>query len=154
MASLDHSEDALTAPLCRIVTPVGMLGYGFDEGELNLGLELSVHTGAPTAIIMDSGSTDSGPEKLALGMMSQPRSNYYRDLRKLIQAIRKYRVPLLVGSAGGDGSDAHVKDFMNIITEILELPENEYDIYSVLLSHVISFTCTNNGIFHSQGQLN
>lgn len=112
-------------PLCRIVTPVGMLGYGFEEEELNNGLEISLSTGVPTAIILDSGSTDSGPAKLAFGSMTCPRESYERDLHKLVQAVQKYRVPLLIGSAGGDGSNAHVKEFMDIIGEILQSQDQE-----------------------------
>ena len=96
-----------------------MLGYGFDEAELELGLGLARRNGSPTAIILDSGSTDSGPAKLALGSMTTPRSSYERDLRKIIAAVKRHRVPLLIGSAGGDGSDAHVKVFLDIISELL-----------------------------------
>lgn len=53
-------------PLCQIITPVGMLGYGFNVADVELGLQLSLKMVAPTAIILDSGSTDSGPAKLAL----------------------------------------------------------------------------------------
>ena len=112
-------------PLCRIVTPIGMLGYGFEEAELNEGLDISLATGGPTAIILDSGSTDSGPAKLAFGSMTCPRESYERDLRKLIQAVHRYRVPLLISSAGGDGSNAHVKEFLTIIQEILEAQGSE-----------------------------
>ena len=112
------SELALDERLCSIVTPVGMLGYGFDEEELYRGLELSLQTAAPTAIILDSGSTDSGPAKLALGSMTCPRSAYARDLKVLIKAVRACGVPLMISSAGGDGSDSHVDEFLNIISEI------------------------------------
>lgn len=115
-----------SAPLCAIVTPVGMLSYGFDEDHVHRGLDLALQTGAPTAVILDSGSTDSGPEKLALGHMTKPRTSYKRDLRKLIRVMRKYRVPVLVSSAGGDGSDAHVREFSSIITEILSEDEFRY----------------------------
>lgn len=111
-------------PLCRIITPIGMLGYGFDEAEIKDALESSVQSGIPTAIILDSGSTDSGPAKLALGTMTCPRASYERDLRKLIAIIAKYRLPVLIGSGGGDGSDAHVKELVNIVEEILATPDN------------------------------
>ncbi|KAL7917676.1 hypothetical protein ACQKWADRAFT_306217 [Trichoderma austrokoningii] len=111
-------------PLCRIITPIGMLGYGFDETEIKDALESSVQGGIPTAIILDSGSTDSGPAKLALGTMTCPRASYERDLRKLVATITKYRVPVLIGSGGGDGSNAHVKELVNIVEEILALPDN------------------------------
>ncbi|KAL7899960.1 hypothetical protein HDV64DRAFT_268360 [Trichoderma sp. TUCIM 5745] len=111
-------------PLCRIITPIGMLGYGFDEAEIKDALESSVQSGIPTAIILDSGSTDSGPAKLALGTMTCPRASYERDLRKLIAIITKYRFPVLIGSAGGDGSDAHVKELLNIVEEVLASSDN------------------------------
>lgn len=112
-------------PLCRIITPIGMLGYGFDEAEIKDALESSVQSGIPTAIILDSGSTDSGPAKLALGTMTCPRASYERDLRKLIAIITKYRFPVLIGSAGGDGSDAHVKELLNIVEEVLASSDNK-----------------------------
>jgi hypothetical protein len=112
-------------PLCRIITPIGMLGYGFDEAEIKDALESSAQSGIPTAIILDSGSTDSGPAKLALGAMTCPRASYERDLRKLIAIIKKYRFPVLIGSGGGDGSDAHVKELVNIVEEILASPDNK-----------------------------
>lgn len=117
-----QDDNLASSPLCRIVTPVGMLGYGFEDEELNLGLELALHSGdnAPVAVILDSGSTDSGPAKLALGSMTCPRSSYARDLTKLLEAVLKYRIPLLISSAGGDGTDAHVKEFLDIIGEIAE----------------------------------
>ncbi|EHK44577.1 hypothetical protein TRIATDRAFT_293742 [Trichoderma atroviride IMI 206040] len=111
-------------PLCRIITPIGMLGYGFNEAEIKDALESSVQSGIPTAIILDSGSTDSGPAKLALGTMTCPRASYERDLRKLIAIITKYRFPVLIGSGGGDGSDAHVKELVNIVEEILASSDN------------------------------
>lgn len=118
--SLNLDQMTIREPLCHIVTPIGMLGYGFCCPDLEKGLEIALQSGSPTAIILDSGSTDSGPAKLALGSMTCPRSAYERDLRQLIRAVKKYCVPLLISSAGGDGSDAHVKEFLDIIREILE----------------------------------
>ena len=122
-------------PLCHVVTPVGMLGYGLDEAVTSEELACLTSTGVPTAIILDSGSTDSGPSKLATGAMTVPRSSYKRDLRKLVGLVLKHRVPLLISSAGGDGSDAHVDEMLDIIEEILEeLQQNDtlkvIDIYS------------------------
>jgi hypothetical protein len=114
----NHPDTEKPGLLCQIVTPIGMLGYGFDVDDLEKGLGIALATNAPTAIIIDSGSTDGGPNKLALGEMTTPRSSYERDFRKLIRAVKTYRVPLLISSAGGDGSDAHVKEFLDIIDEI------------------------------------
>ena len=123
MGSLESGYEPTPKPLCQIVTPTGMLGYGFKASDLESGLELAATKNAPTAIILDSGSTDSGPSKLALGSMTCPRSAYKQDLRQLITAVTKYRVPLLISSAGGDGSDAHVQEFLDIIREILNAPD-------------------------------
>ena len=107
-----------TQPLCEILTPVGMLGYGLDADQMDEELSsLKLHE-TPTAIILDSGSTDSGPLKLATGSMTVPRSAYARDLEKLIALINAHNIPLVISSAGGDGSDAHVDEMTSIIEEI------------------------------------
>jgi hypothetical protein len=115
--------------LCRIITPVGMLGYGFEECQLIAALEDSKTLAVPIALILDSGSTDSGPSKLALGSMTCPRSSYERDLGKLIPLAIKYKVPILISSAGGDGSDEHVDTFLEIIRELADKPANKYEIH-------------------------
>lgn len=120
MDSIKRHLKAQREPLCQVITPVGMLGYGFNVADVEFGLQLSLETKSPTAIILDSGSTDSGPAKLALGTMTCPRSAYERDLRQLILLVQRYHVPLLISSAGGDGSDAHVNEFLEIVREILE----------------------------------
>jgi hypothetical protein len=97
-----------------------MLGYGFDEALTHNELVRLLSTGIPTAIILDSGSTDSGPQKLALGSMSCPRSAYHEDLTKLVRLVHNLRVPLIYSSAGGDGTDDHVRENAEIIEEIAE----------------------------------
>ena len=54
----------------RILTPSGMLGYGFPIEHVKMGLALKPH-----AITIDSGSTDSGPQKLGLGEMTCSRES-------------------------------------------------------------------------------
>jgi hypothetical protein len=107
-------------PACNIVTPVGMLGYGLHVDQTAAALTKKLRNGALTAIILDSGSTDSGPEKLALGCMSLPRESYFRDLEKLIRLAWQYRVPLIFSSAGGDGSDEHVREMTDVVREICD----------------------------------
>ncbi|KAK4961535.1 hypothetical protein LTR10_002025 [Elasticomyces elasticus] len=65
--------NARADPLCHIVTPVGMLGYGVNMAESEAAVAACSRSGVPTALILDSGSTDSGPSKLALGGMTMPR---------------------------------------------------------------------------------
>ncbi|KAG4269158.1 hypothetical protein FPRO04_12147 [Fusarium proliferatum] len=120
-----NSENPEPKPICQIITPVGMLGYGFDEALTHYELSRLVPTGIPTAIILDSGSTDSGPQKLALGSMSCPSSAYAKDLAKLLRLVHTFRLPLIFGSAGGDGTDEHVKAMGEIIEEIAAEEENK-----------------------------
>ncbi|KAK4506506.1 hypothetical protein PRZ48_000238 [Zasmidium cellare] len=113
------------APVCHIITPVGMLGYGFSETETDDALAEAVGAqNAPVALILDSGSTDSGPSKLALGTTTCPRSSYVRDFRRLLRLGVKYQVPVLTSSAGGDGSDEHVELLTDIIAELAKEPEH------------------------------
>ena len=125
---LSSNHTQLTCPelelLCHIITPVGMLGYGFDENLTRQVLESLKTNNVPTALILDSGSTDSGPAKLALGSMTAPRSSYERDLSKLLSLIHEYQTVLLVSSAGGDGADDHVDVFLDIIQEICDEEDN------------------------------
>ena len=111
--------------LCNIITPIGMLGYGLDQDLLEEALEDCAPTGVPTAIILDSGSTDGGPAPLALGVMTCPRLNYKRDLRKILEAGHRFGVPILISSAGGDGSDEHVEEILKICEEIADEPGKE-----------------------------
>ena len=113
--------------LCQVITPVGMLGYGFTDAHVIAGLEQTSTLSTPTAIILDSGSTDSGPGKLALGGMSCPRASYERDVGKLIKLGRRYDVPIIISSAGGDGADEHVDAILDIIRELAELPGNRFE---------------------------
>lgn len=98
----------------KIFTPIGMLGYGFNEGLLWKALEEGVD-----AIIVDSGSTDSGPQKLALGHTTVTREGYERDLDLLLAACHVHRVPILIGSAGGDGANNHVDLFIEIMKNLI-----------------------------------
>ncbi|KAH8743372.1 hypothetical protein F5883DRAFT_477159, partial [Diaporthe sp. PMI_573] len=113
-------------PVCHIVTPVGCMGYGFDEDIVAQELAQLTPSKIPTAIILDAGSTDSGPEKLALGTMTCPRSAYVRDLTKLLRLVHNFRVPLIFSSAGGDGADEHVRLMEEIIEEISAEETNQH----------------------------
>ena len=97
----------------RILTPSGMLGYGFPIDHFEMGLALKPH-----AITIDSGSTDSGPQKLGKGEMTCSREAYVKDIEVLLEAQHATRIPVLISSAGGDGTNLHVDVFRDIIAEI------------------------------------
>ncbi|CAH0046561.1 unnamed protein product [Clonostachys solani] len=113
--------------LCHIVKPVGCLGYGLDEDVCDAELaRLRQESDTPIAIILDAGSTDSGPARLALGQLAAPRSNYVRDLTKILRLCNKYHTPLLFSSAGGDGADDHVNEMTKVISEVIGQSKEKY----------------------------
>lgn len=97
----------------KVLTPTGMFGYGFPVEWFRKGLELK-----PDAIIADSGSTDSGPQKLGLGAMTCTRDAYMKDLSLVLEAGWELKVPVIISSAGGDGTNAHVDDFVEMARQI------------------------------------
>ncbi|GAB5593943.1 hypothetical protein Unana1_08843 [Umbelopsis nana] len=110
----------------KIVTPIGMLGYGYSKALLFKGLKMGAQ-----AIIVDSGSTDSGPQKLALGETTCPRESYVRDLIPILDACWHHRVKVLIGSAGGDGSNAHVDLFVDIINEYSTEKQYKFNVVKI-----------------------
>ena len=89
--------------LC-IFTPIGCVGYGYNT---KLFWE-TIEYHDVDAIICDSGSTDSGPQKLALGHTTVPRESYEADLEPMVAAAHAYHIPVIISSAGGDGASDHV----------------------------------------------
>ncbi|KAF4972201.1 hypothetical protein FSARC_1183 [Fusarium sarcochroum] len=98
----------------NILTPNAMLGYGYSSDHFWYG----VTRYRPTAIIVDSGSTDGGPYKLGMGKMTCGRGSYVRDLEPILAAAFRYKIKVLIGSVGGDGSNKHVAEMLEIVTEI------------------------------------
>lgn len=47
----------------KILSPCGILGYGYPESSFLAGMEHH-----PDAIVVDAGSTDAGPHKLGAGV--------------------------------------------------------------------------------------
>ncbi|KAK7701832.1 hypothetical protein SLS64_009965 [Diaporthe eres] len=97
-----------------ILTPVGMLGYDYTVEHFWYGIEEY----RPEAIIVDSGSTDGGPFKLGVGKMTCGRNSYIRDLEPILAACFHFKIKVLISSVGGDGSDKHLQEMFEIVTEI------------------------------------
>lgn len=113
-----QTTGASAQALCHIVTPIGMLGYGVDTKQVDVALGRFTATGEPTALILDSGSTDSGPQNWHSGAMAVLRIAYVRDLPKPVASARKYRVPLLLSSACGSGTNYNTREIVKIIEEL------------------------------------
>ena len=79
-----------------LISPCGILGYGFPAASLEKALEQS-----PDAIVVDAGSTDAGPHKLGAGTAIVSRMAAKKDLSLLMAGARRLHIPLVIGSAGG-----------------------------------------------------
>ena len=99
-----------------ILTPNDMLGYGYRLDHFWYGIEKY----KPSAIIVDSGSTDGGPFKLGTGKMTCGRASYVRDLGPMIDAAYHKKIKLLISSVGGDGSNVHVQEMLGIVQSIAQ----------------------------------
>ncbi len=97
----------------RILTPLGMLGYGVPAEHFWRGIDSGVD-----AMIVDSGSTDPGPYLLGLGQTIVPRDAYIRDVSLMLKAAAERKIPLIITSAGGAGTDAQVDEMIGVIREI------------------------------------
>ncbi|KAN0119254.1 protein of unknown function (DUF4387) domain containing protein [Hyaloscypha variabilis] len=96
----------------KILTPVGMMGYGYEVDKVYKGIQLGA-----SAIIIDAGSTDSGPQKLALNEGTCPHEAHVRDFAHVLDAIFHHKLKLIITSAGGDGSNYHVDEFVKIVDD-------------------------------------
>ena len=97
----------------NVLVPTGALGIGVREGDFSAAALADAH-----AIACDAGSTDSGPAYLATGRAKYSRDAVKHDLRILMRAQSRARIPLLVGSCGTSGSDAALDWTRDIATEI------------------------------------
>jgi len=98
----------------KILSPCGILGYGFPTSSLESGLEMK-----PDAIIVDAGSTDAGPHKLGANVAIVSRKACKKDLKRLLLGAVKLNIPFIIGSAGGSGGKAHVNWTTSILQEII-----------------------------------
>ncbi|MEF7440041.1 acyclic terpene utilization AtuA family protein [Paenibacillus lautus] len=99
----------------RILSPCGMLGYGFPEQSFMNGLEFELH-----GIVVDAGSTDGGPHKLGAGVSIVSKRAVKKDLDIMITQGVPRKIPIIIGSAGGSGARTHVNWTLDIIDEILD----------------------------------
>lgn len=99
----------------KIVAPSGMLGYGFPEESFKRAFTEKID-----AIVVDAGSTDAGPHKLGSNSSIVSDRAINKDLRVMIEEGVPRKIPIIIGSAGGTGSNAHVIKTYNIIKNILE----------------------------------
>lgn len=91
----------------------GILGYGFAEESLRIGMSRN-----PQVIGCDGGSTDPGPHYLGSGTNFCSRLSVKRDLRLMLQAAVAARIPCIIGTSGGAGGEPHLQDTAALVREI------------------------------------
>ncbi len=99
----------------RIVTPVGMLGYGYPIDHFRAAIDAGAD-----AVVIDSGSTDNGPQELALGKRTCSDGAYARDLEPMLEACATRKIPLLIGSAGGTGTNEQVNFLLGVVRRVAQ----------------------------------
>jgi hypothetical protein len=96
-----------------VLVPVGSLGAGVREEEVQYGLQAGADV-----IASDAGSTDSGAAYLALGISKYSREAVKRDLEILMAAQAEAKIPLLIGSCGQSGCDQGLEWTRDLACEI------------------------------------
>jgi hypothetical protein len=99
---------------CRILSPLGMLGYGFPLESFEAGLARQPHL-----IGADAGSTDGGPHKLGAGVGIVSRAATKKDLGLILRGGLEAAAPVVIGSAGGSGARAHLAWTREILEELI-----------------------------------
>lgn len=99
----------------KILSPCGMLGYGFPASSFLNGIKEEPH-----GIVVDAGSTDAGPHKLGAGVSIVSRRATKKDLEIILTNGVPRKIPIIIGSAGGAGARQHVEWTIDIIEEILK----------------------------------
>lgn len=97
----------------KILSPSGIVGYGFPEESFLAGVAMK-----PDLIACDGGSTDPGPYYLGSGIPFTNATAVKRDMTLMLKAACELGIPLVVGTAGGCGADVHVAREIEIIREI------------------------------------
>lgn len=106
--------DTAPADSVGILVPSGMLGAGFPEATIDRGLALGADV-----IVVDGGSTDSGPHYLGSGTAKTSEAAVARDLRLLLRAAASADIPLIVGSCGTSGTDSGVDWVAGIVARVM-----------------------------------
>ena len=97
----------------RLMACSGMVGYGFTEVGFRRGLEMGVRM-----IGCDAGSMDPGPYYLGTATPFVSETATRRDLGFMLQGAREFDVPMIIGSAGGGGSDAQLAWTVNLVEDL------------------------------------
>lgn len=97
----------------RMLSTCGILGYGYPEASLNAALDRGLDM-----IGADGGSTDPGPHYLGSGKPFVSPRAMKRDLRLMLLAAIRHRIPMVIGTCGGAGGEPHLQMVAAMVREI------------------------------------
>ena len=97
----------------RIYAPTAIVGYGYKDESFQRAMEREPHV-----IAADGGSTDPGPNYLGMGKAFVGRDAAKRDLTGMLIAGHDRKAPVIVGTSGTAGGDAHLQWTREIVEEI------------------------------------
>jgi ribosome modulation factor len=97
----------------RMVSVAGILGYGYPEASLDAAVARGVDM-----IGCDGGSSDPGPYYLGSGKPFVSLRAMKRDLRLMLRAAIRNKVPMVVGTAGGAGGEPHLQLVAQMVRDI------------------------------------
>ncbi|MDB5381896.1 MAG: hypothetical protein JWO26_1528, partial [Rhodospirillales bacterium] len=97
----------------RLVSTAGILGYGYPAASLDAAMEKGVDF-----IGCDGGSSDPGPYYLGAGKPFVSLRAMKRDLRLMLIAAIRHKVPMVVGTAGGAGGEPHLQLVAQMVRDI------------------------------------
>lgn len=102
----------------KILSPTGILGYGFPLESFENGMRMK-----PDLIAVDAGSVDPGPYYLGAGKSFTNRNGVKRDLKHLLKHAMEQDIPVIIGSCGGCGAAPHLR-WTEEITQEIAIEEN------------------------------
>ena len=97
----------------KVLIPSGALWITYSKEALKEGLK-----NKPDIIVIDGGSTDSGPAYLGQGVSKYSRATTKSEWKVLMETIASLNIPLVIGSAGTCGTNTSVDWFLKITQEI------------------------------------
>lgn len=97
----------------RMLSTSGILGYGYAEESLRIGMAREPHV-----IGADGGSTDPGPHYLGAGTSFCSRLSVKRDLKLMLLAAMAAKISCIIGTSGGAGGEPHLQDTAALVREI------------------------------------
>ena len=97
----------------RLMACSGIIGYGFLEESFRRGLEAGV-----SMIGCDAGSMDPGPFYLGTDAPFVSEVATRRDIEIMLIGALEFGIPMIIGSAGGGGSNAQVAWTVSILEDL------------------------------------